>query len=267
MRQLESLSERADRREADRFNSIRKAAKGLEKGLKDAGYSYVRTVSHKTRFLSVKFAHQEYGMPEGGVPCCLVVHNVLPVQATNMLSAYLSIDRSGKVRDYLHVIKLFAKSHRIADPAGGFLSTFAWHTMAIHVLLRFGFLPNIHDDVIYRFDSDPTLLVLGAAENGTMNGDYTGPQQQQQDVTFTTPRLMYLPARYVAKLEETSVLELLDTFFRYYVQSFDVFSSVVSLKGGGELLRKTDWPKSSAVLWRLSIEVSAPPLLVDVALL
>lgn len=253
-RHLETLGEKADRREADRINTIRKLAKAIEKQLKDAGYSFVRVVTHKTRFLHIKFAHQDYGLPEGGVPCSLTVHNVLPLQSTDMLYAYLSIDKSGKVRDFLHIVKLFAKSHRIADPSAGFLSPFAWQVLALHVLLRHGFLPNIHDEVLHRADMD-SAVVLENVPTSAVSSQAHCDNAQFCDVAFMTPRLMYLPARFVARLEDSSVFELMDLFFRYYTERFDVFGAVVSLKADGQLLQKTDWPRHNAVLWRLSIEV------------
>eukprot|EP01034_Spumella_vulgaris_P043001 gene43001-53361_t len=74
------------------------------------------------------------------------------------------------------------------------------------------------------------------------------------DMRFNSPRLQYLPAKYVTKIENTSIFEMLDLFFRYYVEVFDVFGDVVSLKERGETLSKSAWPKSPVVLWRMSIE-------------
>jgi hypothetical protein len=73
---------------------------------------------------------------------------------------------------------------------------------------------------------------------------YQSYDQQQQpdliygsanDMRFNSPRLQYLPAKYVTKIENTSIFEMLDLFFRYFVEVFDVFGDVVSLKERGEV--------------------------------
>jgi hypothetical protein len=125
LRSYEILTDSLERHETERFTTLRKISKIIEKLLKDCGYFNVRLVTHKTRFLHLKFMHNEFQIPEG-IPCTLFVHNVLPLQSTDLLNAYMSIDKSNKIRDFLHVIKLFVKSHRICDASAGFLSSYAW---------------------------------------------------------------------------------------------------------------------------------------------
>jgi hypothetical protein len=127
---------------------------------------------------------------------------------------------------------MYVKCHRICGAATGFLSTFAWYVMALHVLLRFEYLPS-------------NLL------NHVYNDVHAITEREQLDLFHFSE----LPIQYVTKIQTTSLFELLDRFFRYYVEDIDLFSKVITLRDGGKLLAKADWSRPP-VLWRMSIEVS-----------
>lgn len=370
MKRMECLQDALDNEESFRMNETRRDVKMAEKSLKDNNNNYasVRSFVHKTRYHHVQFMpRQEPGRP--AITCSLYLHNPVPVQATSFLLAYLSLDKSGLVREFVQTVKVFAKSHGIADPSKGFLSSFAWEVMALHVLLHYGFLPNIHSPFIYRIDEDPTsgattAAAVAAAAAATTTPTTTaaaeGEAREQQEVQGfssaaaaaaspvraigsedgsgvgdkqqfsprvsgsnsisasgsgsgnTSPRLLLpngghhhhphlgqsygcatsvaikntlssplvvaghmpipstqlmshvdfmthpavqqgLPEEYASKIKETTLIELMDIFFRYYVNIHNTFRDVISLKGQGEVINKCGWRKNQ-ILWRLSIE-------------
>jgi len=165
----------------------------------------------------------------------VIACNPMPIQMTQLLYDYITLDPSGKVRDYLQTIKLFASSHHISDPAGGYLSITAWYVMALHVLLKHKLVPNIHMSRLYRHTK----------EGGGVATTVTISPRPPTPVTLTEDQQ--------AVLVETPLLVLLDLFFRYYVEQIDIFSSIVTLRDEGSLMPKSKWP-ANPVLWRISIE-------------
>lgn len=124
----------------------------------------------------------------------------------------------------------------------GFLSITGWYVLSLHFLLHFEYLPNIHMDQMYLMKE--TLI------------DNFSNQQQQTTIPIDISKnfLKILPTKYKDKIDSISLIELFESFLRYYVEKFDIYSSVVTLRGKGIVLSKTQWEKD-AVLWRLSIEV------------
>jgi hypothetical protein len=223
---IEDLQEQVERPERERSNFLRKFCKTLDRVLKDHRFLYVRVVTNKVRFTHVNFEQQL--SPHMTVSCNVFACNPVPVQMTQLLYDYISLDATGKIRDYFQTIKLFTAAHHIADPAGGFLSTTAWYVMALHVLLRHHLVPNIHMHRLYP-----------SAVGGT---------------TRAAPPRVELSAEQQERLVNIPLLALLDLFFRYYVEHVNIFTSVVTLRDKGTVMPKTKWP-GTPVLWRVSVEV------------
>ena len=101
--------------------------------------------------------------PEGPTPCSvsLDLPNETAKQHSALLRTYLHLDPTNKVRDFITTLRGFVKDQGIVgqmsgkeenNPCGqkvktGCLSTYAWSVLAIHVLLKFQLLPNIHSSV------------------------------------------------------------------------------------------------------------------------
>jgi DNA polymerase sigma len=74
----------------------------------------------------------------------------------------------------------------------------------------------------------------------------------------------------LTQLSRSSIMELLDKFFRYYVEEFDTFKNVISIRNLFHpmdctpipLLNKSIW-KKNPVLWRLSIEDPCDPIILS----
>lgn len=90
-------------------------------------------------------------------------HNAMCNSA--MIRAYLQWDASGKLKQLLLLLKLFAKSHGIADASKGYLSSYAWVLMGLHVMLHHGYLPELVLDpnpaTPYGFSLDPKNVITG----------------------------------------------------------------------------------------------------------
>jgi hypothetical protein len=221
---IEEVQDAIERPERERTNFVRRFCKSLDRALKDQRFLYVRVVSNKVRFTHVNFEQQL--SPHATVSCNVIACNPMPIQMTQLLYDYLALDASGKIRDYFQTIKLFVSAHQIADPAGGYLSTTAWYVMALHVLLRYNIVPNIHMHRLY--------LSASASRPAAVRAELSAAQQE--------------------KLSNTPLLVLLDLFFRYYVEQVNIFTSTVTLRNRGTVLPKTRWP-TNPVLWRVSVEV------------
>lgn len=217
---IEILQDSIEKEEKEKNAYLRKAAKALEKPIRDVGFANVRCMTTRARFIHLSFVTYDNRLRHN-VPCTMVLDNELPIQGTLLLREYMRFDRSGKIRGFLTIVKKFVKCHNIADVNNGFLSMFAWYMMALHVLLKFDYIPNIHRHGL-TLDESPYAAEYNAFAN--------------------------------AKINSTYLMELLDRFFRYYVEEFDTFTGVVSIQGQGEILHKMNWQKTP-VLWRISVEV------------
>jgi hypothetical protein len=101
--------------------------------------------------------------PEGPTPCSvsLDLPNETAKQHSALLRTYLHLDPTNKVRDFITTLRGFVKDQGIVgqtsgkeenNPCGqkvktGCLSTYAWSVLAIHVLLKFQLLPNVHSNM------------------------------------------------------------------------------------------------------------------------
>ena len=101
--------------------------------------------------------------PEGPTPCSVSID--LPSESgkqhSALLRTYVHLDPTNKVRDFITTLRGFVKDQGIVgqmsgkeeiNPCGqqvktGCLSTYAWTVLAIHVLLKFQLLPNIHSHI------------------------------------------------------------------------------------------------------------------------
>lgn len=272
VQRYDAVREAIEAADNEKSQSIRKALKACEKLFKDAGFLNVRTVLNKTRFLHLKYSIPLENLRDV-VQCSLFMSNLLPIQSTDLIHAYISLDKTGKVKDYLRIIRLFVKYHQICDATYGYLTTYAWMVMALHVLLRFELIPNIHSNFIYRCDNDsqwrlfygeldltkpyyldgssrdPSIEDENAPHNLLPNSarpkldsdavQYSDMPRSSYADTFLSTRVtdpqFQLPESYRDRLANTGLFEMLDLFFRYYVEQFDVYRSIVSLKGQGEV--------------------------------
>jgi hypothetical protein len=274
----ELIQEQLDRSERDRIILLRKFAKILEKSFREYGFHDVKNENSRARFVNLKMISFDVSTRQS-YPLTLILESQLPILSTNMIMDYLFLDETGKLRLYLDIIKKFTKSHGIADVMKGFLSPFAWTVLALHVLLRDNMIPTMETVAACKLgatntnthatntasnhnnsnnnDSDTHESLLNSLSspldsNNSNNSNNNNTTSNSNNNIKNMDELRYITTE---KLRMISVIELLDRFFRYYVISFDFLSAIVTLRNQGEIIVKSKWHKT-AVLWRLSIEVS-----------
>jgi hypothetical protein len=154
------------------------------------------------------------------------------LQLAGLYNTYLNYEKSSaRLRVYFSCILQFAKSHSLADPDAGTLSIEAWLVLGLHVLLYYDIIPNLH--------STPTTLetsFMGLESNSEASSD---------KVEGSPPR----------QIDDYSIIALLELFFRYFTEEFDVLGSIISIRGKGEyILPKNSWRIDPPILWRFCIE-------------
>ena len=99
----------------------------------------------KARVPIVKFIE-----PETGIECDICVNNLLAVENTTMLRRYSEIDP--RLRELVILVKHWSKCRGVNGAFKGFLSSYAYVIMAIHLLqtVQPAILPCLQDDSHYK---------------------------------------------------------------------------------------------------------------------
>ena len=242
---LGAINEQLEVDEMLRITHVKKHMKALSKCLKEVGLKQVSIISNRARFLHINYVHEEKSHLQLQLPVNVIVSNPTALHTTKLIDAYMGIDKSGKVHSFLHALKLIVCSQGMADPANGYLSVTAWYIMALHVLLRLEYVPNIHMHCMF---------LCSKQQQQPKEGRSVTLFDLSSDVDYKSSSCGCFPVQYTQKLQSVSVIALLDSFFRYFLEQLDLFSSVVTLRDKGVTLSKREWTKG-AVLWRMSIEV------------
>lgn len=102
--------------------------------------------------------------------------------------------------------------------------------LGLHVLLRYDIIPNLHDD---------NFPIQG---NKSISEIVTG-RGIKQDI-------------YQQRLQEISLLKMLELFFRYIIEDLDIYKNAISVRNQGDVIPKSTWRSNPPVSWRLCIEVT-----------
>lgn len=205
-------------------------------GHRDKGFSHVAGHDKCIQFYCKVEDMRPAGLTLTDVQCNLVVGCSLHECRSRLLRCYLRLDASGKVNCFIAAVRLFVKCHGLSTE----LSSYAWAVLAVHMLLRFGYLPNIQQNFNQALTNKDGARIDRRYCVGV-------------DVTFIEGA--ELPPACVEKLARTSVFELLHTFCRYLSAQCDMISNVFTMRGRGEVILKQIWGEvKENVLWRISIE-------------
>ena len=98
--------------------------------------------------------------PEGPTPCTVTLdtHGETARQQSALLRTYMHLDNTHKVKHFITILRAIVREQGVvgdatgkeeSNPSGqtvkaGCLSTYAWTVLAVHVLLHFQLLPNVH---------------------------------------------------------------------------------------------------------------------------
>lgn len=161
------------------------------------------------------------------VHCCAIINCPSYPLGTRLIHACYSLDSSGKLRLLAGFVLGYARGQGLVRE----LSSYAWHLLILHYLLRFGFIPDLQASEIEASSK---------GKSGTIN--------------VTSIESASLPQSCVDLIARTSLIELLISFYRYLGYQSDVYGSVFTLRGRGLVLPKSGWAQSKPSLWRLCLE-------------
>lgn len=81
----------------------------------------------------------KFQLPDSAIDVDITINNLLPLRNTELLRTYAAIDT--RLRDFIYIIKHWAKQRQIADAYKSTLSPYAWVLMAVFVAQRAGLVP------------------------------------------------------------------------------------------------------------------------------
>lgn len=176
-------------------------------------------------------------------------------QLSSFYNMYCNFDKSNKIKYYLSCVIHFARIHTLCDPDNGTLSIEGWLVIAIHVLLHFRIVPNLHEE--HRSSSNHPMGGLPIQDHAVSSFDnmsivavsVEGTSSTSSSLTNSTANMIKS-----SRLDEYSLIGLLELFFRYLTEDFDILGSIITVRGKGEQLPKNQWKVDPPVMWRLCIE-------------
>jgi hypothetical protein len=256
---VEIYHDEIERDEKSRLSQLRRIVKNLEKVFRENTFQSIRSITNRSRFIQLKFCitdqrnrsnsnsntrdrDRDRERDSNQIGFCINLDSSLPIQGTELLRNFVRNDSTGKIKLFFNAIKKFVKGHKISDSSNGYLSIFGWYIMSIHILIKFHYVFYIHGK---------SFLSSSLTGNNGMDGSY--PEMTISEVERKNSC--------VSLLSRTSLIELLDKFFRYYVEEFNTFKHIISLRTSSNetLWNKSSW-KKNPVLWRLSIEDPCDPI-------
>ena len=159
---------------------------------------------------------------KAGVQCDVVVNTALGTWNSKFLRAVLSVDPSGKVYAFVRLVKCFASAHNMNKAADGYLSSYAWVTLAVHFLLRTQRIPAISFSDRVMADGINVYYQIDSFES-----------------------------KHSERLKRDDLRVMLQEFMAYFGFLYDFTSVVISLES--PLLKSKQIWKHNKV-WRFSIE-------------
>lgn len=290
----------------DNYNLIRKSAKLIEKSLKFS-FSSVKVSSTRSGLIHLFFSlnpksagtnsnnnqnsivKKFLDVSPNSASFSIFLNSELPLHSHWLIENYLINDKTNKVKIFLLLIKNFVKGNEISNQNDGFLSLYGWYILALHFLLRFQFIQYLPSPYYLTNNSIPysSSCMCNQCSQYSLLKDSSSTLNISRSVydAFCKHYISHVNPTEVKlsqdKLNNISYLQLLDLFFRYYVEYFDTFNSVVSISlpipssplSHGNILSyelnpsftppsKQNWMHTS-VLWRLSVEDPIAPIYSD----
>lgn len=257
---LESLLKKFDQsiyiyesKKKEHHNHLKKIVRNLEKEFKETPNTNIlnpKSIWNRSRFIYLSFDVEKSFLVNDSsdsrqypvsclINCNLYLEDRLPFLGHQLILLYINFDNSNKLLNFFHLVNHFVHAHGIVDSSKGFLSMFTWYVMIIHFLLKKKIVPFLHN---FIYDNHHQLF--------NPNSKVTFPIDSNQDYS-----------EYYSKIANVSLTELLDEFFRYYVEEFDTFSSIITIRPNALVINKynpmnssSTFPSPNCVMWRLSIE-------------
>ena len=185
----------------------KKVLKKIARMLNEDGMKNVKLITN-SKVPIVKFLDAQ-----SLIPVDISVNNNLSVYNTELLRCYCEID--ARVKPFILAVKYWARSRGICDPTSGSFSSYAWTLVAINALQNFDspVLPNLS-----KHDKSRLIQINGIS----------------YDVSIKTKD----EANFVSE-NKSSVAELITEFFSNIVENWPWNKSVISVREGALIPRKT----------------------------
>jgi len=202
--------------------------------LRRNGYIKIEVVAH-ARIALVRFRD-----PSQSIDIDLTLNGKLALHNSDLIKAYMTADSTGKVKKVALLVKALSKAHGMGDASTGKLSSYCWVVLLLHTLMIHNFLPGfspIKGKYEYR-KPEP-----GCTNTSFCDGFF---------VKYSVPHV--LPVYYQRRLASVSIGELFLLFTTYLTTRVNIQRDCLTLRGRGEVIKKTCWSSSTDFDWRLSIE-------------
>lgn len=146
--------------------------------------------------------------------CDILVDKFIGAENSDFINYIISLDESKKIYKYLKLVKTFTSRNDINDASKGYLSSYSWVVLSLHVLLRYGYLPAT------------LLLPRGKCFKECFDVSY--------DKSLTQ-----LPLKCQILLDNTDCYQLF-YLFCCYLCDFPRDKSAITLRNYGELVSKDE---------------------------
>ena len=152
---------------------------------------------------------------------------------SELIKNYITLDPSGKVRQFLMITKCFVKAQGIGDAVQGYPSSYCWAIMCLHFLLRFDYVPNLQ------------RAVIGIDRQRNRKLDFR---------MYDLENRISLSSHHIQRLGGETAIDLLHRFLLYVCKDFNKTLHCMTLRGVGNdtIVPKSLWHAKLA--WRLCIE-------------
>ncbi|MEC8242782.1 MAG: hypothetical protein VX023_03580, partial [Candidatus Thermoplasmatota archaeon] len=185
----------------------KKVLKKIARVLDEDGMNNVKLITN-SRVPIVKFQDAQ-----SMIPVDISVNNNLSVYNTELLRRYCEIDE--RVKPFILAIKYWARSRGVCDPTSGSFSSYAWTLIAINAL------QNLDSPIL------PNLSKQDKSRLAKINGiSYDVSIKTMDQVNFVSKN-------------KSNLAELIIGFFSNIVENWPWNKSVISVREGGLIPRKT----------------------------
>lgn len=212
-------------------------------------YAQVKYFMHPTRYCGVHFNDGRMELANSLIQplpkhwgCNIGINEDISICQKRLWNLYVEFDTSMKIRDFFMALLYFGRVHQVCDSERGTISPQGWLVLALHVLLKHEYVPNLHEEP----DVAETLCPRISPFHDIM-----------LPLNFT-PSVRKVPIeereKCLQKIKNISLVRLLELFFRYVTEDLDMLGSVITVRGNGVTFPKETWVRGSPVMWRICIE-------------
>ena len=172
------------------------------------------------------------------IPVDIVFNRYLGINNSKFIKNILLYDKTNKIKSYLLLIKSYTKHNNISDASLGYISSYTWCILGIHVLLYYDFLPPLFLPP-HKATPDPSPIHDTAEETTPESPPdlNLNPKNQFQsqtrvlvegiDIYYNIPSIQ--TNYYKNKLEHVTLQTLLTLFCYHILYVINIKTDMISL--------------------------------------